>query len=52
MANSKKLSLAYTTREHRNNQRPTGASHIYVLGAAAYELLERSPPFTGPYGHD
>ncbi|MFC8277680.1 serine/threonine-protein kinase [Streptomyces sp. NPDC057271] len=44
--------LAYMAPERWNNQRATSASDIYALGILAYELLEGTPPFTGPYEHD
>ncbi|MGW1503360.1 protein kinase domain-containing protein [Streptomyces mirabilis] len=44
--------LAYMAPERWNNQRATSASDIYALGILTYELLERTPPFTGPYKHD
>ncbi|MEV0695475.1 serine/threonine-protein kinase [Streptomyces sp. NPDC050388] len=44
--------LAYMAPERWNNQRATSASDIYALGVLAYELLEGTPPFTGPYEHD
>lgn len=44
--------FAYMAPERWNNQRATSASDIYALGVLAYELLEGTPPFTGPYEHD
>ncbi|MDV7220418.1 serine/threonine-protein kinase [Streptomyces prunicolor] len=44
--------FAYMAPERWNNQRATSASDIYALGILAYELLEGSPPFAGPYEHD
>ncbi|QIB49571.1 serine/threonine-protein kinase [Streptomyces aureoverticillatus] len=44
--------FAYMAPERWNNQRATSASDIYALGILAYELLEGTPPFTGPYEHD
>ncbi|MEU9979425.1 serine/threonine-protein kinase [Streptomyces sp. NPDC051014] len=40
--------LAYMAPERWKNQRATSASDIYALGVLAYELLEGTPPFTGP----
>ncbi|ARX80633.1 serine/threonine protein kinase [Streptomyces alboflavus] len=44
--------FAYMAPERWNNQRATSASDIDALGILAYELLEGTPPFTGPYEHD
>ena len=44
--------FAYMAPERWNNQRATSASDIYALGILAYELLEGTPPFTGPDEHD
>jgi serine/threonine-protein kinase len=44
--------FAYMAPERWNNQRATSASDIYALGVLAYELLEGTPPFTGPDEHD
>ncbi|GAA5700575.1 hypothetical protein AQJ43_31530 [Streptomyces avermitilis] len=44
--------LAYMAPERWNNQRAASASDIYAPGVVAYELLEETPPFTGPYEHD
>jgi len=44
--------FAYMAPERWNNQRATSASDIYALGILAYELMEGTPPFTGPYEHD
>ncbi|MFI1928418.1 serine/threonine-protein kinase [Streptomyces sp. NPDC020377] len=44
--------FAYMAPERWNNQRATSASDISALGVLAYELLEGTPPFTGPYEHD
>ncbi|MFG2351491.1 serine/threonine protein kinase [Streptomyces phaeochromogenes] len=44
--------FAYMAPERWNNQRATSASDIYALGVLAYELLEGTLPYTGPYEHD
>ncbi|MFG2334697.1 serine/threonine-protein kinase [Streptomyces sp. NPDC048604] len=44
--------LAYMAPERWKNDRATSASDIYALGVLAYELLEATTPFTGPYEHD
>ncbi|MGW1711512.1 protein kinase domain-containing protein [Streptomyces sp. NPDC002206] len=44
--------LPYMAPECWKYQRATGATDIYALGVLAYELLEGTRPFTGPYEHD
>ncbi|MCZ4098106.1 serine/threonine protein kinase [Streptomyces sp. H39-C1] len=44
--------LPYMAPECWKHQRATGATDIYALGVLAYELLEGTTPFTGPFDHD
>ncbi|MFF7648186.1 serine/threonine-protein kinase [Streptomyces canus] len=44
--------LPYMAPECWKYQRATGATDIYALGVLAYELLEGTRPFTGPYEHN
>jgi serine/threonine protein kinase len=44
--------FAYMAPERWKGDRATSASDIYALGVLAHELLEGTPPFTGPHEHD
>lgn len=44
--------FAYMAPERWKGDRATSASDIYALGVLAHELLEGTPPFSGPHEHD